>query len=236
MQVLAPGASGGELVGDEGREVAGIVVPLGSLHDLLPGTLDDAEIEQVVGVDVAPFARQHFLEHRAAVRRRRGAPQRDREWMLAHCRVRVVHLLEHAQVGGVVGDRQEVERRLEAHLDTGRVRQRLALGVSVGVVGVVAGAEDVGVERVLGVYVNVAEVGVAYRPALGAVARTSGFRRCGRVAGWIRPVWAVTGAGDGQDEQNRQPRDRAREREGSRRDGRATGKGLGHRVLLTVGS
>ena len=152
-------------------------MPLGGLHDLLPGTPDDVEIEQVVGVNVAPFARQYLLEHGAAIRRRRGIPQGDREGVLADRGVRVVHLLEHAQVGGMVGNRQEVERRLQAHLDSGRVRERFSPGEPVGVVRIGARAEDVGVEGVLRVDVDVAEVGVARRPALDGV----GCR--GRVAG-----------------------------------------------------
>ena len=63
----------------------------------------------------------------------------------------------------MVGDREEVERGLEAHLDSGCVGQRFALGVPVGVVRIVAGAVDVGVEGVLRVDVKVAEVGVSSR-------------------------------------------------------------------------
>ena len=62
----------------------------------------------------------------------------------------------------MIGDRQEVERpALELHLEAGRVLDRLALGVPVGVVGRRAHVEDEGVERVAGVDVEVAEVGLA---------------------------------------------------------------------------
>lgn len=199
MQVLAPAASGGELIADEGREVAGIVVPFGSLHDLLPGARDDVEIEQVVRFDEAPFPWQHFLEHGAAIRRRCGIPQGDREGMPADRRVRVVHLLEHAQIGRMVGNREKVERRFQAHLDAGRVRQRFSLGEPVGIVGIGAGAEDVGVERVLRMDVNVAEVGVADRPALLA-------RRRVRATRCARFVWSLARAGDGQGEEDRSER------------------------------
>ena len=127
--------------------------------------------------------------------------------MLAHRGVRVVHLLEHAQIGGVVGDGQEVERRLQAHLDTGRVHQGFALGESVGVVGIVAGAENVRVERVLRMDVDVAEVRVASRSAL------DGVGCCRRVAGRVRFVRSATGAGDG---------------EGGAGDDQAASKGPGH--------
>lgn len=207
VEVLAPAAAGGELVADEGGEVAGVVVSLGRFHDLLPGGFDDVEIEQVVRVDESPFAGQHLLEHGTAVRRRRGAPQGDRERMLAHGGVRVVHLLEHAQIGGVVGDGQEVERRLQAHLDAGRVHQGFALGESVGVVGIVPGAEDVRVERVLRVDVDVAEVRVPNRSAL------NGAGCCRRVAGRVHSVRSATGAGAG---------------EGGRGDDQAASKVPGH--------
>ena len=161
MQVLPCGTAGSELVGDEGGERAWIVVALSGRDDLPPCALYDAEIEQVVRIDIASLTRHHFPENGGAIVGRLGAPKCDRQRMPANRGIGVVHLLEHAQVGGVVGDREEVERRLEAHFDSGRVGQRFAPGEPVGVVRIVAGAVDVGVEGVLRVDVKVAEVGVS---------------------------------------------------------------------------
>ena len=62
----------------------------------------------------------------------------------------------------MIGDREEVERRVgQPHLEAGRVVDRLALRVAVGVVGRRAHVEDERVERQLRVDVEVAEVGVA---------------------------------------------------------------------------
>ena len=163
MQVFPSGTGGSELVGDEGGESAWIVVALCGRDDLPPCAPYDAEIEQVVRIDVSSLTRQHFPENGDAIVGGFGAPEGDRQRMPANAGIGVVHLLEHAQVGGMVGDREEVERGLEAHLDSGCVGQRFALGVPVGVVRIVAGAVDVGVEGVLRVDVKVAEVGVSSR-------------------------------------------------------------------------
>ena len=163
MQVLPFGTAASELVGDQGGEGAWIVVALGGRDDLLPCAPDDVEIEQIVRIDIASLTRQDFPEDGGAIAGRFGASERDRQRMSANLGIGVVHLLEHAQVGGMVGDREEVERRLEAHLDSGRVGQRFSPGEPVSVVRVVAGAVDVGVEGVLRVDVKVAEVSVASR-------------------------------------------------------------------------
>ena len=68
----------------------------------------------------------------------------------------------------MVGDRGEVERAaLELDLEAGRVVDRLAARELVGVVGGRAHVEDERVERVLGVDVEVAEVGLARSGAAG---------------------------------------------------------------------
>ena len=87
----------------------------------------------------------------------------------------------------MVGDRGEVERAaLELDLEAGRVVDRLAARELVGVVGGRAHVEDEGVERVLGVDVEVAEVGLARGGAGGLRRRGSFLLRGGCRRGFTR--------------------------------------------------
>ena len=68
------------------------------------------------------------------------------------------------EILSVVGDRVEIERTaLQPSLEARRMRDRLPLGEAVGRIRTLAHVEEVGIERVLGMDVKVAEVGVAQR-------------------------------------------------------------------------
>ena len=108
---------------------------------------------------------------------------------------------QHAEEAGVVGDRVEVERRVEPDLEAGGVGQRSALRVAVGVVGGGAGAVEERVVGEVGVGVEVAEVGVAQGVRLGRggfLGRSRALRRLHRraaVAGAARCGQAEQGGG-----------------------------------------
>ena len=179
VQVAAIVRRGRVLVADESGEVPRVVVGLGGVDDRLPGggfgvvlrvlrQLGElAAAEPLDGArETAPFAQI--------------GPEFGRvEGILG-----VVHLREHAEVQAVVGYRLEVEgAALQLELVAAGVFDRLALGEPVGVVGVRARAEQVRIEGVLGVHVEVAEVGVLQRVRRRGVAAAGSARAGFLVAG-----------------------------------------------------
>ena len=181
VQVLVLGAAG-ELVADEGGEDARLVVALGGVDGLAPGRAKHIGIGRHVALTEGVRA---YLALGLSPGRPRQRPGRDSVHELggrvARGRLRWIdHRRQHAQEAGVVGDRVEIQRRIELDLEAGRMGQRLALRVAVGVVGRGPGAVEEGVVREVGVRVEVAEVGIA---------QGVGTRRGGSgVAAWRRVV------------------------------------------------
>ena len=143
VQVLEFGAGRGVLVADERGELAGLVVALGGLDDLAPGASHHVQVEQIVGLLLLGAAdeRQNGLKGLADLLGRLGVAQVGGNLMLACLGGLVKHLRQHAQVGGVVGHRLEVQGFVHLHFETFRVGQRTALGEGVGVIGSGPGAE-----------------------------------------------------------------------------------------------
>ena len=143
------------LVGDEGRELAGHVVTVRRLdgsRPRLPRVLwpvVQSQVDEVgrkrgrlslpVGPRVAHPPRQAMVVQRVG---------------------RILRRIENAQEERMVRYGVEVERPVDPHLEAARMPDRLALREPVGIVGTGPRAEDVGVERVAGVDVQVAEVDV----------------------------------------------------------------------------
>ena len=151
------------LEADERGELAGLVELLGDLLDLLPRAL-----RRLLAVDALPVA--DLEARRRALRQPDERLTEDLHVAVADAfaerrRVLRVPLLvdaerEDLETFGVIGDRREVERG--AQLLTGAAVQRdgLAARELVGVTGREPVAEDVAVDRIRGVHVEVAEVGV----------------------------------------------------------------------------
>ena len=172
MQVAALVRGRGVLEGGEGGELAGSVGVIGGAHAVAPGGLADifhqdavdAAVEQAVqhsrkegGEGLAP-GRQAGFGH---VIRVVDALDGFGDVVAGEVAVGIARLLDQAQQHGVIGHRVEIQRPLQLHRVAAGVVHGLTLGIPVGVVGGVGGAEHIGVEGVGGVHVQVAEVGVA---------------------------------------------------------------------------
>ena len=154
------------LVRDEGGELAGTIVALGGGDDLGPGALAVVVVSERLGerarlgVIAAPGRGQGRVEE--AERRRFFVPRM----------LRIQQRRHGAEIRRVIGDRVEVERFVETHLEAGRVHQCAPGGEAVGIVRAAAGGEGERVERETGVHVEVAEIGVPFRAG-----RPDGHRR-----------------------------------------------------------
>ena len=80
------------------------------------------------------------------------------------CRVVGIIAERHlAEPDVMVGDRHEIERSAQLALNATGKRDSLTATVAVGGARVIAIAEAVGVQRIAGVHVQIAEVGIAQR-------------------------------------------------------------------------
>ena len=192
VQVLVLGAAG-ELVADEGREAARLVVALGRRDGLLPGGAHDVQVEQALAIaeGVRPDGGVGCRPLRAPQRTGRDVLRERRVGMARDLLPGIQHRRQHAEEAGVVGDRVEVQRRVEPDLESGRVGQGLSLRVAVGVVGGGPGAVEERVVREAGVRVEVAEIGGAQRVRAFHCA-AGGYVTAGRRP--VRQAVAVTGA------------------------------------------
>ena len=173
---------GGEFVGHEGREAPRIVVALCRRDRLLPDRANDRR-----GVEARDgFASHPPVECAAGFPAvlRVAAPHLHRHGVAAQGVEPLVHQFRPGDVSGVgqrtgdaeilrvVGDREEVERPApKADRVAERVGKGLSLGEAVRVVGGGSDTEGVGVDRVLRVNVQIAEVGVAWRARAGRTGR-----------------------------------------------------------------
>ena len=174
---------GGEFVGHEGREAPRIVVALCRRDRLLPDRANDRR-----GVEARDgFASHPPVECAAGFPAvlRVAAPHLHRHGVAAQGVEPLVHQFRPGDVSGVgqrtgdaeilrvVGDREEVERPApKADRVAERVGKGLSLGEAVRVVGGGSDTEVVGVDRVLRVNVQIAEVGVAWRARAGRTGRS----------------------------------------------------------------
>ena len=164
--------SGGVFIADEGGEAAGRIVTGGRVADLAPGLRDNRRGIEFRRQGVIAESGDHSGE-RLADRRRIRAEQTLSDRQLRQRAVRIASLADCADVLRVVGDGDEVQRPArQTNLVALGMADGLALGEPVGVVRRTADVEDVGVERKLGVDVQVAIVGVA----VSTVARQAGWR------------------------------------------------------------
>ena len=82
--------------------------------------------------------------------------------MLGHICRGVKHGWHHAQIHGVVGHGLKIEGHAQFHLKSGRVKNLLALGKTIGIVGPIAIAENKSVERQLGVNMRFTIIGLSF--------------------------------------------------------------------------
>ena len=165
-----PSRGGRVLVPDERRERPGVVVSLGGIDGPLPGGSHGAgggfESRQPLAAADGRAQRRLPLFRVEGIGVLEQAPG---ERVCMQRVVRVVQRPQDAQVRGVVGDAEEVERpAAELHLVTQRMGDGFSFRVPVGIVRRRAHAEAVGVEGVDRVDVEVAEQGLArMRTVLG---------------------------------------------------------------------
>ena len=169
VQVAAVVGRGRVLVTDEGGEVSRIVVRLRGVDDRLPGS-GQGVVPPVLGQG-CHLAAAKRLDGSLEAANRSGLAQIGPEFGVVEGTLGVVHFRQDAQVEAVIGHSLEVESaRLQLDLMPTGVLDRFTLGEPVGVVGVCARPEQVGIEGVASVYVEVTEVGVVKRVGPGAVA------------------------------------------------------------------
>ena len=167
VEVLARGPGGRVLVADEGREVAGVVVALGGLDDLLPGGAGHVPVVEVVlavGVRQAfPKVSDHGLKAGAGSCGIRCPAYGVGQHMIAVLGILVREFPHHAEIEGMIRDGEEVERCMQLHHAARRVLDGLPPGERVGLVGRAPRSHEVGIEGEDRVYVGIAEIGVPER-------------------------------------------------------------------------
>ncbi len=150
-----------ELVSDKAREPAWIVVALGASYRVAPrgrARRQARELRQPLATRETVGKAREGSEHSVALGGKQLACVRDFR-ILGAWRV---DRGQHAQVFGVIGDRQKIERtRGQTQLESHRMPDRRAFRVAVGVVRCRANIEDVRVERIARVQMKIAEVHVA---------------------------------------------------------------------------
>ena len=106
---------------------------------------------------------QYRLKSSACTRSTRRPANHRHKLMVSVIATPIRYLAHHAEVKGVVGHHQEIQRLFHLHHEARGMLDGRTLGELIGIVGRAPGAHQIGVERQDGVDVGIAEIGIAQR-------------------------------------------------------------------------